>query len=275
MEPVRSPRNPRIAAVGRLSRAKHRTQTGTTLIEGPHMLEEAIAAGVVIREVFVVADDDRSRSLVESTGTVLTVVTPEVLSTIAQTVNPRGPVAVVEIPNGHLDDDNRDILWCDVADPGNTGTLIRTAAAFALDVVVPVGAADPWAPKTLRAGAGAHFRTVIGRSLPGDTGRLALVPRMGRAIDETIQHLDPSRRWALLVGSEAHGLADEVIDSSDLVVTISMPGGVESLNASVAGAVAAYELSRWRRSGELVSPVQATTEATQSEAESMQGHLDT
>lgn len=241
MEPVRSTRNPRVAQAVRLRRARTRKESGLTLVEGPHLFAEATAAGAEIVTVF-----STDPSPEETGGAEWVVVTPEVLARLSDTVTPQGPVAVMQVPeSGPV---RRDHLAVEVSDPGNAGTLIRTAAAFGLDVVFADDAVDPWSPKVLRAAAGGHFHTTIG-SAPSGCGRIATVAHGGLPIHELPLVLDPDRIWAILIGSEAHGLDPDAVADADVRVTIRMPGGVESLNAAVAGAIMVYEFSRWRNGG--------------------------
>lgn len=237
MEPVRSTRNPRVAEAVRLHRVRERRDLGLTLIEGPHLLAEARRGGADIVRVFGLGPSDDDSIWIQ--------VTQEVLDRLAGTESPRGPVAVIRIPEAMPVD--RDHVSVDVGDPGNAGTLIRTAAAFSLDVVFRRGSVDPWAPKVLRAAAGAHFRTAIGETRPG-VGTIATVARGGVAADRLADVLDPARRWSILVGSEPHGLVPDQVERADVAVTIPMSGEIESLNAAVAGSIVAYEFARWRNS---------------------------
>lgn len=238
MEPVRSTRNARVTAAVRLHRARERTRTGRTLLEGPHLLEEARQGGAEIVEIFGLGRPQPEHPRwVE--------VTQDVLGKLAGTKNPRGPVAVLTIPDRVPI--HRDHMSVHVNDPGNAGTLIRIAAAFALDVVFREGSVDPWSPKVLRAGAGAHFRTRIGLP-PAAAGTIATVVEGGIAPDRLADVCDPGRIWEIAVGSEAHGLAPSEVAAAEVKVTIPMPGDTESLNAAVAGAIVAYEFARWRKS---------------------------
>ncbi len=241
-EVVTSTKNQRVVSAVRLKRAAERRESGLTLLEGPHVLQEAMATGQAIDMVFCLEDDVRSIELARSRGLEATLVTQTVLERLAPTEHPRGPVATMRIPGPRPL--RRDVLVLEVSDPGNAGTLIRAGAAFGLDVMVTAGV-DPWSPKTLRAGAGAHFRTRFVETAEG-CGALATVVRGGIDPSRLAQVLDPALHWAVFVGSEAHGLSPERIASADVAVTIPMPGMTESLNASVAGSIIAYELARWR-----------------------------
>jgi RNA methyltransferase, TrmH family len=240
MEPVRSTRNPRVAEAVRLRRARERKERGLTLVEGPNLVGEAIASGARLQPVFGVGprpDWVGSADWIE--------VTAEVLGRLADTKSPRGPIGVMPIPEPARI--LRDHLVVDVSDPGNAGTLIRTAAAFGFDVVFRPGSVDPWSPKVLRSAAGAHFRTSIGAVIPAGSGTIATVVEGGIVPSRLSAVLDPDRTWGLLIGSEAHGLDGADVESADVSVSIPMPGGTESLNAAVAAAIIAYELAGWRK----------------------------
>lgn len=169
--------------------------------------------------------------------------TPEVLARLAPTEHPRGPIAVLRPDPSPLAADHAIVLW-DISDPGNAGTLIRTAAAFSLDVITTRGTTDLWAPKVLRAGAGAHFAVGFGEVAgPADLEamgyRTVAAVASGGAWPDEVQTRTST---ALLVGNEAHGLPAEVAAAATVRVTIPMPGGTESFNAGVAGSILAYAL---------------------------------
>jgi TrmH family RNA methyltransferase len=130
-------------------------------------------------------------------------------------------------------------LWR-VSDPGNVGTLLRTADAFGAAVSLSPESADPLGPRALRASAGAIFRVplVAWDDAPGR--RVALVAHGGRTLTDV--DLDPP--LAFLLGGEREGLPDDLVAQSHEVVTIPLPGDAESLNVAAAGAIALYELSR-------------------------------
>jgi TrmH family RNA methyltransferase len=207
------------------------------LLEGPLLLEEAERAGVKVREIFSL-DDFGTR------------VTQEALDRISTVRTPQSPVAVVEIPERPLTPGRDALVAWDIADPGNLGTMIRTAAAFRFDFMATPGATDIWAPKVIRAAAGSHFHTGLGDvALAGYTA-LAAVSAGGQdfgniALDGPV---------AVLIGNEAHGLPDDVVSQASFAVTIPMPGRVESLNAAIAAAILCYEVAKRRTVGGELSP---------------------
>ncbi len=229
-----------------MQRSKARRQAGLTLLEGPHLLAEAVRAGAAVDTVFALAGDGTAATLAAGSGARLVLVTREVLDRLAPTEHPRGPIAVVPVPPPQEPDSRNAVALWGVGDPGNAGTIVRTAAAFGVAVLAGPDTVDLWAPKTLRAGAGAHFRTRLGAasSLADLAGRVvvATVPRDGKLLAEAAVDAP----WTVLVGGEAHGLPDEALAAADVAVTIPMPGKVESLNAAAAAAVVLYELTARR-----------------------------
>jgi TrmH family RNA methyltransferase len=182
-------------------------------------------------------------------GAELVVVGDAALHRLSGTMSPRGPVAVIAIPHSEPVTTKQVLVLCGLADPGNVGSLIRTAAAFGAGVIVGPGTADPWSPKTLRAAAGGHFRTTI--EVAPDIDPAALVARGWQVVSTVVSggmHPDDlgAGRYAVMIGDEARGLAPEVARSGQ-AVTIPMPGGTESLNAAAAGALVLFALTKRAR----------------------------
>jgi TrmH family RNA methyltransferase len=205
----------------------------------------AVASGIAIVDAFRAPGDERAAGLL---GRRAVEVSPQVLARIADTEHPRGPIAVIEVPPPSLGDGDLVVL-VGLGDPGNAGTIVRTAAAFGFGVVATPNTVDLWSPKVVRAGAGAHFQTpiaVLGPEWSDDCRRggrrlAALVVEGGGGMDAL-----RGTPVALLVGEEAAGIAEDVLAGVDVAVTIPMPGGTESLNAAVAVSIAMYERSRSR-----------------------------
>lgn len=236
--PIVSTRNPLVGEFTSLHDPRGRRDSGLVLIEGPTLVAEAIQAGLTI-EVACSSAPDRWPDAVE--------VADRVLARMSTTTTPNEVVVAAHRPEEPGDHERRDLLvLVDVADPGNVGALIRSAAAFGFGIRM-VGGADPWSPKALRAAAGGHFHTTMRSG-----GRLDLsefhtrgfvtVATVARDGAPTIP---AGGQVALLVGSEAHGLPDDAIRGAMRRLTIPT-SGIESLNAAVAGSVAMYERARTR-----------------------------
>lgn len=211
------------------------------MLEGPHLVEEAVTAGEEVVEIYALAEDARSVEWAGQARAELLVVGEEALGRLSSTQNPQSPVAVLMIPMPSLDTSRSVLVAWQISDPGNLGTMIRTAAAFGLDVAVTGGSADPWSPKVLRSATGGHFQTAVVEieNLDGlEAIKVATVMAGGRSPRSL-----PAGRLALLIGSEAHGLPEEALALADLRVTIPMSGRTESLNAAAAAAILAYEVS--------------------------------
>lgn len=228
----------------RLQEARVRAETGRALLEGPHLLSEAVAAGLRIERVFALPTDGWSADTARRGGAELILVEERGLRRLATTDHPQSPVAVIAIPPATVVAGVHVLVAWGVGDPGNVGALIRCAAAFGFAFAAGPGTADPWAPKVLRAAAGGHFRAGAVR-----VGSLEELRAGGRRLVATVARHGlspaalPTGPLAVLVGDEAQGLPSAVVEGCDLAVTVPMPGGTESLNAAVAGAIVAYEVA--------------------------------
>lgn len=217
------------------------------MLEGPNLVGEAAAAGAGLRTVFHLRGDPVGTEAAALSGAEAIEVSEEVLGRLSTTEHPQSPVAVMAIPPHRIPEAGDLLVAWGVGDPGNVGTLLRTAAAFEMGFVAGPGSADVWSPKVLRAAAGAHFRTAVAAASDlGDLGERTPVATV--ASGGTLPDDIPAEPVAVLVGDEAAGLPAEIVAACPVTVTIPMPGGTESLNAAVAGAIVAYEAAR-RRDG--------------------------
>ncbi|MGH9895395.1 MAG: TrmH family RNA methyltransferase, partial [bacterium] len=198
MEPGLSARNPRVQAAARLHRADERRRTGLTLLEGPHLVNEAVAAGLPLLEIFALDTDSSFSDRIP--------LSQAALERLSSTQAPQSPVAVMAIPQHSLDPGRSVLVAWETSDPGNLGAMIRTAAAFNLDVAV-LGGTDAWSPKTLRGAAGAHFRTSVVEV--EDLDEIEAVRVATVVQDGSPPSALPGGRLALLIGSESHGLPHE------------------------------------------------------------------
>jgi RNA methyltransferase, TrmH family len=251
---ITSTRNPRVLAVAALQRPAQRRAEGVHVAEGAKVVAEALLAAEVI-ELFHLPGFDLDE-LPQAARVRATPVDQRVMDRMADAVTPQGVLAVVRTPQ--LDapiSPEADVLVLDgLGDPGNVGTLVRTAAAFGVTVVVTDGSADPFGPKAVRASAGACYRTpVLRRSSTGEhleelrgSGRRLLGLSAAAELTLTAAATDggPS---VLVLGGEPRGLGHATRDVLDATVRIPMVAGVESLNVAAAGAIALHAFAGGRR----------------------------
>ncbi len=253
---ITSTKNPKIKTLRALqSSSRARRQEGVCVVEGVRLVEEALAEGWQAQQVFYSADlSERGRALLEvfaAQGAALEELTPQVMRAASDTETPQGLLAVLAWQALPLPDKLDFVFIPDaVRDPGNLGTMLRTAAAAGVQAVFLLpGAVDPLSPKVLRAGMGAHFRLPIhtlsweeiGAHLKGLNIYLAAA---GQGLPYT--QADLRAPLALVVGGEAAGAGTDAQRLATAQLHIPMPGGVESLNAAVAAAVLLFEVVRQR-----------------------------
>lgn len=247
---VTSTSNARVKRAAALQRRRERDAQGRYLVEGPRYVADLLDSGD-LEEIFALEDVARELLEASPSGVDITVVTDEVLGRLADSVTPQGVVAVARqrraslsevVGHGFL------IVVVEASDPGNVGAIVRTAlAAGAAGLVLTAGSADPWNPKAVRASAGAVARlpvvvgpdpsAVLGACRSAAQRSVGLDASSGTTVDEPGLLSPPV---ALVFGSEAHGLAPDVLESLDLVAAIPRYGPVESLNLAAAVAVTAY-----------------------------------
>lgn len=248
---ISSTRNQRIRDAAALKRRRSREQTQRYLVEGPRYVADLLDEGD-LEEIFATSSEAEPLAETAATaGVTLTVVTEEVLDHLADSVTPQGVVAVARQRRAALEDvlgGGHLAVLCQVSDPGNAGTAVRTVATSgAAGIVLTRGSVDPWNPKAVRASAGSTGRLPIvvdvdeGEVLRAcaEVGqrRIALDASGGIPIDRP-GVLEPP--VALFFGSEAHGLPEVVLESADDVVAIPSYRPVESLNLAAAVAVAVF-----------------------------------
>ncbi|MEE9208374.1 MAG: RNA methyltransferase [Gemmatimonadota bacterium] len=220
------------------------------LAEGPRLLRELASSGPDPVQVLYTVEaeaEPRDQSLIESLlrrGVHCERVPEKELESLADAATPQGVLAAVPIPNTAWPDSATSVLVLDrVQDPGNVGTLLRTAEALGLDgVAVLRGTADPWGPKALRAAAGSTFRLPlrvgtwpeVGGQLSGDGFEIWVAEASG----ESLMRSEPMpEKLALVLGNEGEGVDSEILAAGVRKVAVSLVGGAESLNVAAAGAI--------------------------------------
>ncbi len=230
--------NPLIKDLTALHDASGRRQVGAFLVEGRRAIAGLLTAGWKPLQLCVRQGED-----VPTDWPAVVTLGERAAAKASTASTPSGYLAVFAIPeHGPVDRPAGGLVLAGVSDPGNLGTLLRTAAAFAVPQVVCIGGADPFGPKVVQASAGAIAAIRLHRAgwsdLTGGAVLTALVPRGGVAPAA----LSAGCRW-LVVGGEADGIPSDGLAACVDRLTLPMPGAaVESLNAAVAGAIALWEV---------------------------------
>ncbi|HET7745619.1 MAG TPA: RNA methyltransferase [Gaiellaceae bacterium] len=204
---------------------------GLFAVENEDLVEAALAAGIEPVELLIAGENVEPELLAE-------------VSTLGHAPRVIGFFRSVDLPRG-----TREVvlgLW-KVGDPGNVGTLLRTADAFDAAVALSPECADPLGPRALRASAGAIFRVPLVRWDDAPGRRVALVAHGGVLLADAAGALEPP--LTLFLGAEREGLPPDLLASCDALATIALTGAAESLNVAAAGAIALYELSRGSPAG--------------------------
>jgi len=253
---ITSSQNPKLKLVRSLmGRAKDRREENAFVVEGVRLVEEAVKAGWNFR--FALYSDglsERGSNLLgrlKENDIEVDEVAGDLLQKLSDTETPQGILAALELSELSSPENTDFILIPDqVRDPGNLGTLLRSAAATGAGaVLLPPETTDAFAPKVLRAGMGAHFRLPI-QSLTWEE-----IKKQTEGMNIYIADMDGTACWetdlrkplALVIGGEAEGASDEAQRLANGKISIPMSEGVESLNAGVAGSVLMFEVVRQRR----------------------------
>jgi TrmH family RNA methyltransferase len=247
-----------------LRRRRGRERRGLALAEGVRLVEEAVTAGMSIRGAAVspvLESTTRGKTLkaaLEKRGIRLEEVTDSDLDALADTEHPQGVLAVIEPRRWTLDDirvvPGVTVLVLDgVQDPGNVGTMLRTALGFgATGVVALKGTADLTNPKVIRAGMGASFRLPSVAAAPDvfvawahlQRAQIWVADAGGENVDQLSRRSAERPPVALVVGNEGAGASPQLRMAADRRIAIPLAPGVESLNAAVAAGILLYEVTR-------------------------------
>lgn len=257
---VTSSSNPAVKAARKLARGRGREDTAF-LVEGPQAVREGLArlTRLFLTESAISRDDALAADALAA-GVDVIVVTETVLGSIAGTVTPQGAIGVAELPSAALDDALSGaglviVLW-EVRDPGNAGTIIRTADAAGADAVILTGeSVDPRNGKAVRASAGSLFHLPVVEEREWQrvaaacrgVGLRLVAADAGGSLEHT--DLDLVSPTALVFGNEARGLDGKVAADCDLVARVPIHGRAESLNLAATVAVMSYEATRQRHGG--------------------------
>ncbi|MCI5774940.1 MAG: RNA methyltransferase [Aerococcus sp.] len=232
----------------KLQQRRQREKAQQYVIEGHHLVGEALKAGAPIQQIYATAEASQQGDYGE-----VTLISDGVADALRETTHSQGIFAVVAMPNPEFDIArlSQAVLLLDgIQDPGNLGTIVRTADAFGYqDILLGEGAVDPYNEKVLRAMQGSNFHVQL-HAVDLET----VIPelqakhyRIGATLldrsSQSIRHSDlaANGRWGLVLGNEGHGISEAIADLADVHLHIPMIGQAESLNVAIAGAVAMYQ----------------------------------
>lgn len=260
MEPIRSIDNPAVRRLRSLhTEARSRRELGLAVAEGPHLAAEALKAGLT-EELWATPEALGGREAAallkaaSAKGLKPRLLSAGLLKKVSELPAPQGWLAVVKTRTAALPSAPSLCLALDgIQDPGNLGTLLRSAWAAQASLYLGPGCADPWSPKVLRAGVGAQFQAPF--EVCGDLAAglralrsrgvqvLAAAPRAPRSYLDA----DLCRPTCLVLGAEGPGLSADVLEACEASLQIPYPGTAESLNVAVTGTLLLFEALRQRR----------------------------
>ncbi len=242
---ITSTTNDEIKEIAKLGSTKERATQGRFIAEGSRVCTTLINAGLKPEQIYVIDEEHAEQFSPIVTEKKITLVSSHVMEKMSQAVTPSGVLGVFPIPTKPaITKMGPGLVLARIADPGNLGTLMRTAAAMNKRTVVLVSSVDPYSPKVVQSSAGsiAHldiFRldwdTLIKTKTKQGLNLVALVVTNGKSPDKI-----DFKNSLLVIGSEAHGIPEAWLDTCDQQMTLAMPGNIESLNAAVAGSIALY-----------------------------------
>jgi len=256
LEYIQSKDNLLIKDIRKLKEKRYRVSSNMFLVEGFRFVQEALDSGFEVVSIFISATgepkyENSNMKIKQSENTKVYIISDSLFKSICDTDNPQGIIAVLKDKPVEIKYDHGFYMLADkIQDPGNMGTIIRTAhAAGALGVLITKGTVDIYNEKTLRATMGSIFKIPV---IYDDD--LSLVKKLRDGgfklvassldTDKNFYDVDLKGKIIISVGNEGNGISAEIYNISDLKIKIPMPGGAESLNAAVAASIMMYEVVR-------------------------------
>jgi TrmH family RNA methyltransferase len=258
MKLIRSRDNPFFKELIKLiGSARQRNKSSQTLLDGAHLLAAYLDSGNQPRHILLNAaalqDDEIAGLLARLKDVPVTQLDGKLYAELSELKTPSGILALIEIPQPRVAVAQScfALLLEDIQDPGNLGSMLRSAAAAGCDAVfLSQGCADAWSPKVLRAAMGGHFvlRVYERQDLPG-VARSFTGTLLATSLQAThsLYNCDLRGKVAFLIGNEGVGLSDDMLSLSTHKIFIPMPGKIESLNAAAATAICLFEAVRQRK----------------------------
>lgn len=255
MKHIQSRDNPFYKELVKLTAStRNRRKAGQTLLDGAHLLSAYLDAGYAPRHILLntaaLQDAEITSLRTRITDSPITQLDDKLFAELSELKTPTGILALIDLPQPETATARFALLLEAVQDPGNLGSMLRSAAAAGCDAVfLSAACADAWSPKVLRAAMGGHFCLAIHeqqdlvRVAKDYTGKLLATTLQA---NDSLFDCDLTGNIAFMVGNEGAGLSDELRALATHPVTIPMPGAVESLNAAAATAICLFEAVRQR-----------------------------
>lgn len=253
MERIESVKNAKIKSVKKLHTRKGREALGSFFIEGEHLVEEALKSNVIINEIYVEENFQIPSNWVINNIPVY-LVNDKIMNDICETKTPQGIVAVCELLGRKpltLEENGKYLLIDGVQDPGNLGTIIRTADSAGLSgVILGTGTVDLYNSKVIRSTQGSLFHLPV---IKGDLVdwvekfKKDNITVYGTALSEKAKpykQIEATESFALIVGNEGSGLSEQLLELTDENIYIPIYGQAESLNVSIATGILLYHLRK-------------------------------
>lgn len=258
---LESPQNPKIHRWSQLKSKKGRLTEGAFLVEGVRLVDDLLRSSLVVEAVlWDVGTDELPETLTETAqlrGVPLIELAPRAFAAVADTVTPQGVIAVAKLPRADVAPPSVKfgLVLDNLRDPGNVGTLVRSADAFGADLVLcGTGTVDPYSPKVVRASMGGTFRVPVQSAATAEfltawrevwpEGRIVLADAKA---DLDCDHFDFTGPVLIVIGNEASGASALAAGLATDTLQIPMTGMADSLNAGIAGSILLYEANRQRR----------------------------
>lgn len=236
-----SKQNPLIKKIASLKDKKGRREHGLYIVEGVKMVTEAIKYG---QDIVYIVISEKSNFIAQTSAEILTV-TEQVFSHLSGELTPQGVLAVLKIPSPSSKSPKSNAIILDgIQDPGNMGTIIRTASACGISDIYLLSCVDAYSPKAVRASMSGIYFVNLNKCEVNDvktllSGYEIIVADFG---GKNLFEYKPSGKYAVVIGNEGNGVSQEMKSLADTVLTIPMDSKIESLNASVAASLMMYTL---------------------------------
>lgn len=246
MEQITSSQNAKVKQFLKLKKKRERDKQNKAVLEGFHLIEEAYQSGLKIEQLFVFDVQRVDAKLLASAEQVYEI-NMKVAESLAGTVTPQGIFAIIQKSQIESFSLKQLLILDRVQDPGNVGTLIRTADAAGLDAVVMTkGTADAFSDKVLRASQGSifHIPIIVEENIIHFIQQFE-GPVYGTALNQAVNYHEVKKRqssFALVLGNEGEGISDEILQTTTQNITIPIYGKAESLNVAIAAGILMFHL---------------------------------